>query len=148
MLAWRLCRRRYADLDGFGAARAGGRWNPVGIRMVYMSSTDALAVLEVRVHLQQFSPATFVFVTAEIPDELIERLEDRTSFESGWQGDLAWSREIGRRFIKEARSVALSVPSVIVEDSRNVLLNPLHPDFQQITAHSPQSFVWDLRLWG
>ena len=48
MLAWRLCRKRYADLDGIGAAQVGGRWNPLGLPMVHMSSTDALAALEAR----------------------------------------------------------------------------------------------------
>ena len=64
MLAWRLCRERYADLNGIGAAKVGGRWNPAGIPMVYMSSTDALAALEVQVHFPGYIPETYVFVTA------------------------------------------------------------------------------------
>ena len=51
MLAWRLCRAPFADLSGEGARRYGGRWNRPGRPIVYAASSAALAVLEVRVHL-------------------------------------------------------------------------------------------------
>ena len=51
MLAWRLCREPFADLNGHGARQYGGRWNSPGRPLVYAASAAALAVLEVRVHL-------------------------------------------------------------------------------------------------
>jgi RES domain-containing protein len=114
--------------------------------MVYMSATDALAVLEMRVHLRNYIPRTYVFVTAEIPAELIARVEDRESLPSNWPGDLDWTRSAGERFLKEKSSAALSVPSRIVPSSRNILLNPGHPEFAKVTANPPEPFEWDRRL--
>jgi RES domain-containing protein len=96
MLAWRLCRERYAKLDGIGAAKVGGRWNPIGLAMAYMSSTDALAVLEVRVHLPRYIPETYVFVTAEIPNELIERVEDHSALPNHWSENVDWTQSVGK----------------------------------------------------
>ena len=147
MLAWRLCRERYAKLDGIGAAKVGGRWNPTGLAMVYMSSTDALAVLEVRVHLRRYIPDTYVFVTAEIPAEVIERVENLTAFPDDWRDNLDWSQSVGRNFIDESWSAVLSVPSRIVPAGRNILINPYHVGFSRIVVQPPQRFDWDERLW-
>ena len=115
--------------------------------MVYMSSTDALAVLEVRVHLPRYIPGTYVFVSADIPDRLIERVEDYAVFPINWRDDLDWTRSIGLKFIAETWSVALSVPSRIVPASRNIVINPSHAQFSQVVIHPPRPFNWDPRLW-
>src|ERR1035437_3474833 len=147
MQAWRLCRRRYAELNGNGAASTGGRGNPVGLPMVYMSSSDALAVLEVRVHLRRYIPRSFVFVTAEVPDELIATVEGREPLPPNWNEDLVWSRAAGERFLKDESSVALSVPSRVVPVGRNILLNPRHPEFARVVTNPPAPFEWDRRLF-
>jgi RES domain-containing protein len=147
MLAWRLCRERYAKLDGVGAARVGGRWNPVGLAMVYMSASDALAVLEVRVHLRRYIPDTYVFATAEIPDHLIERIENHSIFPADWRDNLGWSQSVGSKFVNESWSAALSVPSRIVPAARNILLNPDHSAFSQVVVQPLKKFEWDERLW-
>jgi len=147
MLAWRLCRRRYAELNGMGAASTGGRWNPVGFPMVYMSSSDSLAVLEVRVHLRRYIPNSFVFVTVDVPEELITAIETRESLPPNWHDNLEWSRAADRRFLNDESSVALSVPSRVVPACRNILLNPRHPEFSQVVTTPPAPFVWDRRLF-
>lgn len=147
MLAWRLCRERYAKLDGVGAAKVGGRWNPVGLTMVYMSESDALAVLEVRVHLRRYIPDAYVFATADIPDYLIQRVEKHTILPADWRDNLGWSQSIGTKFVNESWSAALSVPSRIVPDARNILLNPAHSSFSEIIAQPLKNFEWDERLW-
>lgn len=116
--------------------------------MVYMSSTDALAVLEARVHLPLYIPDTYVFVTAAIPDELIQRAEDRQAIPRDWNDNLGWSQSFGKAFADEAWCAALSVPSRIVPRGRNILLNPRHRDFPRILVNAPQRFEWDERLWG
>lgn len=147
MLAWRLCRQRYLKLDGAGAAKFGGRWNPIGLPLVYMSESDALAVLEVRVHLPRFVPETYVFAIADIPDHLIEAVEDHASIPDEWSANPAWSKAIGSAFVHEGWAAVLSVPSSVVPASRNLLLNPAHPDFSQIEIQPPRAFRWDERLW-
>jgi len=147
MMAWRLCRERYAKLDGIGAARVGGRWNPAGLPMVYLSTSDALAVLEVRVHLRRYIPDTFVFVTVDIPAELILPVEGFASLAEDWRDNLAFTQAVGRRFIREGEAAGLSVPSRLVPVGRNLLINPDHPDFSQIVIHPAKRFEWDERLW-
>jgi RES domain-containing protein len=114
--------------------------------MVYMSSSDALAILEVRVHLRNYIPKTYVFVTAEIPSELIVQVENICCVAPQWPDDLEWSRSVGEMFLKGEISVALSVPSRIVPVGRNILLNPRHPEFARVSANPPQPFEWDRRL--
>jgi RES domain-containing protein len=147
MLGVRLCRARYAALDGAGASRAGGRWNPPGMPMVYLSDGDALAVLEVRVHLPRYIPSHYVFVTVELPWGCVLRREDIHPVPPDWRSDLAWSRRIGARFLGRGDAVALTVPSSVVPSGRNVLLNPRHPDMNKTEVHSPRPFAWDQRLW-
>ena len=77
MLAWRLCRAPYADLLGDGARRFGGRWNSPGWPVVYAASNPALAVLEVRVHLDlppELLPDDYVLVTIDLGDLSVEDL--------------------------------------------------------------------------
>ena len=70
MRAFRLCRAAHPAYDGEGARRAGGRWNSKGTRVLYMSESRALAVLEILVHLAAELPDKYVLGAAEIPDEV------------------------------------------------------------------------------
>ena len=79
VLAWRLCREPYADLNGEGARLYGGRWNTPGRPLVYAASTAALAVLEVRVHLDlppELLPDDYVLMTVDLGDLAVEDVPD------------------------------------------------------------------------
>ena len=66
---FRVCRARYARLDGTGARLVGGRWNSSGRAVVYMAESIALAVLENLVHMtRQDFPRGYVCVAAVLPD--------------------------------------------------------------------------------
>ena len=118
---WRICRRPFADLSGDGARLYGGRWNTPGRPLIYGAETAALAVLEVRVHLDldwDMLPDDYVLVaidTAAIVAETIQEPPDDP-------------RAIGDAWIELRRSALLRVPSWIVPESYNVLINPTHPD--------------------
>jgi RES domain-containing protein len=139
-LAWRLCRRPFADLSGEGARLVGGRWNSPGRLVVYASEDAALAVLEVRVHLDlDFSllPADYALMAIDLDELLLERLDacpaDTVAFGDAW--------------LASRRSPVLSVPSAIVPESRDLLLNVAHPDAQRARIASIRSFSFDERLW-
>ena len=139
MLAWRLCRRAYADLSGEGARRFGGRWNRAGRPVVYLAEHPALAALEVRVHLDlpfELLPVDFVLMQVEVPDN-----PDR-AFAEGANGV-----EVGDAWLAEARTFALLVPSVLVPHAWNVLLNPRHPEAGQAAVRTIEAFGFDPRLW-
>ena len=123
-----------------GAAISAGRWNSVGTVIVYTSSCSALAVLEYRVH-SKLAPADLLLYRLEIPDSLpVERTE--------WTPDISTSRKFGDVWAKSMRSPILVVPSVVVPNQTNILLNPLHPALLgNITIIDKQSFLLDVRLF-
>jgi RES domain-containing protein len=139
MIAWRLCRRSHADLNGDGARLFGGRWNSLGRPLVYLAEHPALAALEVRVHLDlpfDLLPVDFVLMRVAVPDAPIDGFE--APADTAAAGD-AW--------LAEARSATLRVASVLVPHSWNILLNPQHPDATQAEIREVEPFRFDLRLW-
>lgn len=145
MKFWRLARRRFAALDGAGARLYGGRWNRRGQSVVYSSEHLSLAVVEVIVHLElalEDFPADYVKIALEVDEGLaLDRIEalPRTA---------ARMREIGARWYDSSITVGLLVPSVIVPEEHNLLLNPRHPQFERIKPLVPKPFQFDRRLLG
>jgi RES domain-containing protein len=140
MLAWRLCRAPFADLTGEGARRYGGRWNLPGRPIVYAASNAALAVLEVRVHLDltpDLLPDDYVLLTIDLRQLATEDVADIPADPAVF-GD-AW--------LREQRSPVLQVPSLIVPESSNLLLNPAHPDAAAASVIARRRFAFDRRLW-
>jgi len=139
LIVWRLCRRPYADLSGEGAARYGGRWNSPGNRIVYTASSAALAVLEVRVHLDlpfELLPEDYVLVEIDLGTLAVEAAKTP-----------AINPQIfGDTWIKQARTPVLQVPSVIVPEP-NFLFNPLHAEAGRAKIISIKPFTFDARLW-
>lgn len=142
MRLWRLVRAPYAALDGEGARRFGGRWNSPGRALIYTAADAALTVLEVRVHLDlplELLPDDYVLLgidTGELEPETGPSMTDPTR-----------CRDFGDRWLREARSALLSVPSVIVPESRNVLINPRHPDAGAIRIAGRRAWTFDPRLF-
>jgi len=137
---WRICRRPFADLSGNGARLYGGRWNKPGRPLIYAAETAALAVLEVRVHLDldwDMLPDDYVLVaidTAAIVAETIHEPPDDP-------------RAIGDAWIESRRLALLRVPSGIVPESYNVLINPAHSDALSIQLGPVRPFRFDRRVW-
>lgn len=143
MKAWRLARRKFAALDGVGASVFGGRWNPPGQTVVYSAENLSLALLEVIVHLElalDWLPPDYVKIELQIPDNV--RIEEHASLPRNARA----MQEIGRRWRHAGDSVGLFVPSVIVPEEKNLLLNPEHRDFTRIQKARPRPFKIDLRL--
>lgn len=152
MKFWQICRKRYAAdaASGEGARLYGGRWNSRGVRMVYASTSLALAAVETFVHLEpNLQPTDLVSVEGRIPAELkIERLDLRV-LPAHWHraSDESLCR-FGDQWVSRGQTVALLVPSAAIRGDWNVLLNPLHPDFAKIRFEAPQAFEFDARLFG
>lgn len=139
------------DLSGAGAQTTGGRWNPPGTPLVYTSQTQALACLETIVHLNAGGlPLNRYLVAITIPPAVwgAARTETATTLKVGWDADPAGrtSVQLGQAWIKSNASALLLVPSVIVPDEYNVLINPLHPHSKTITAVKIRKWLYDPRL--
>ena len=140
MLAWRLCREPFADLGGDGARLFGGRWNSPGHPLVYAASTAALAVLEVRVHLDlppELLPEDYTLLTIDLDDLAVETVADLP----------AEPRALGDAWLVARRTPILCVPSTIVPESTNLLLNPRHPEAGAARIIGQRPFDFDRRLW-
>ena len=147
---WRLAKSRYAGsaFDGEGARLNGGRWNSVGVRVAYASESRALAALEVMVGLQKsrYLP-TYSLVSAQLDESAVETLPI-AALPANWRNypPAPESQALGDRWIAEQRSLALRVPSALVDGEFNYLINPVHPDFKNVTISTPAPFVFDARL--
>jgi len=142
MRVWRLARRAFAALDGAGASRYGGRWNRTGQDVVYTAENLSLAVLEVVVHLElamEFFPPDYVKIAIDVPEIELERAATLPRSAGAML-------ELGARWYQTGRTAALLVPSVIVHEEHNLLLNPHHPDFARLRSRRPQSFKFDALL--
>lgn len=133
--------------SGRGGLFAAGRWNSLGGLAVYASESVSLAYLEVLAHLPTGNSGYLLLFEIEIPEGLIEICLE-SSLPDGWdmRPPGPASRAVGDRWLAEKRSVALLVPSVIVTQERNALINPLHPQFNLGWVKGPAPFRGDVRL--
>lgn len=132
---------------GEGARLFGGRWNPKGVPLVYTAATRSLALLEMLVQDQPLR-ARYAFVPADVPKNLrITRLTP-AELPSNWRSPAARTRlqEIGREWLAAGRGAVLAVPSVVLPQEQNFLLNPRHAGFGRIRAEAAEPLEMDSRL--
>lgn len=147
-----MVKRRHVDgaFTGEGARLYGGRWNSPGVAVVYVAESRALAVLEILAGLRSRKTLeAYVLIESQFDEELVETL-DREALSDGWRISPPGpeTQSIGDRWIREARSAVLRVPSVVIPPEFNFLLNPSHPEFGGITIRDPEPFELDPRLTG
>ncbi|HXT12304.1 MAG TPA: RES family NAD+ phosphorylase [Candidatus Angelobacter sp.] len=152
MLAgWRIVPSEFADtaFDGEGARLYGGRWNSKGVSMVYASLHLSLAALEIRVHIEATSKRKNYSCIAFHFDKTIMRVLTARDLPKNWQHEpsIPSAKRIGDSWVESKASVILGVPSVVVPEELNLLINPKHPDFKKIQMDKPTSFVFDDRLF-
>ena len=153
--AYRLVRtdRASGAFSGEGSRLFGGRWNPKGVAVVYCSQHLSLCVLEFRVNQDRFRPRDgYSFFRVIIPENLVEKLPlEKAPW--GWdRRDLPSARptpaqQFGERWVQEARSVVLEVPSAVLPQECNYVLNPHHRDFGQLHLERALPIRLDERLW-
>ena len=137
-------------MSGEGARRFGGRWNSPGVSMVYLAQSQALAALEMLVHLDAAELLqSYVMIEVGIEECFMSNV-DRTRLGRNWRSDPppAKLRAIGDAWIAGKSSVVLQVPSVLVPAEFNYLVNPRHDDFSELRIGKPSRFRFDSRLTG
>jgi RES domain-containing protein len=153
--AYRLVRRIRAKdaFSGEGSRLFGGRWTPKGLPAVYCSQHLSLCVLELRVNQDQFlAHEGYRYFTVTFPPALMESLS-LTDTPRGWDWPRSSSirrtaaQRFGEKWLKEKRSMVLRVPSAVLPQEDNYILNPLHPDFASIKISVARLIRLDSRLW-
>ena len=159
---WRIASQgltwRANDLSGNGSACYPGRWNSLDRPIVYSSSSIALACLETVVHLAGDDPLPFrrQLVRITVPSHHWQQRKMFANEEfSGWASAptpehedewLATTRDWGDAWLLGLESLLAEVPSVIVPEEFNVLVNSAHPDAVQITARKSRAWHYDSRV--
>lgn len=138
------------DLSGEGARRTGGRWNRAGMPIIYASSSIALACLETIVHLSTGDlPLNRYLVSIKVPDDVWNAAATFNPDDHvGWDAIPAGitSQDAGNLWAKGGSSALLLVPSVIVPEEKNILINPSHPEALRIQAKKIRRWTYDARL--
>ncbi|MGA7537500.1 MAG: RES family NAD+ phosphorylase [Steroidobacteraceae bacterium] len=130
------------DLSGRGAEKTGGRWNRKGSAVLYCSSTIALACLETLVHLSGSDPLPlnrYLVRIAIPPSAWRSRAVLAPTEQVGWDN---W----GKDWIATVKSLITEVPSVIVPEESNILINPRHRDAKRLRARKVRRWTYDPRL--
>jgi RES domain-containing protein len=145
---WRIS--NHSTLDGRGGLHAAARWHSQGHAIVYLAASPAGALVEVLVHLEldpQRLPASYGMLKAEAPDEAQPRRITAASLPNNWRDDLMLTRRKGDEWLIADESALLEVPSAILPETFNLLLNPRHPDAERITILWHQPFPYDRRFF-
>lgn len=149
-IVWRLTKAAYASCDGEGARLFGGRWNHPGQPVVYASGSLSLAALEYFVNLDtDLTPPDLVSVRIDIPDEVDLTAVAVEDLPRSWRrspGPPAL-QELGTHWSLTGETAVLIVPSAVVPQESNYLLNPRHPEFARIVIGEPDPFHFDSRMW-
>jgi RES domain-containing protein len=150
MQVWRIFPGRFRDsaFTGVGGLYAARRWNHLGTEMVYTSTSPALAVLEFFVNLDlNEAPDDLLVAEAAVPDASVEAMKLGV-LPSNWRElDNERCRDLGSEWARSLRSVALKVPSAVVDGDWNVLLNPKHPAFSKVKIGAAKPFRFDERMF-
>lgn len=144
MVLWRISRHK--DLSGIGGLKAGGRWHHAGHPVVYLADSPAGALLEVCVHTAANDvPPDFTLLRIEGPD-LKFNVVHESDLPPDWVARLDVTRSIGAAWLDQRASVLLQVPSALVPQTANFLLNPLHPEAKRFHITEALRYPFDLRL--
>jgi RES domain-containing protein len=148
MLVYRISNTRYAkDLTGEGARLFGGRWNHIGIPCLYTSGSRALSVLEfsVNVNMERIL-RNLSMITIDLPDDVLEI--NTPQLPGNWKEipAPASTKDFGTRLLNEATHAVIKIPSSVIQEEFNFLVNPRHPLSAKCKIREVKDFVYDVRI--
>jgi RES domain-containing protein len=148
---YRVLRKPYArtPFDGEGSYQYGGRWSSPGTRLSYASEHQSLAMLEYFVHVEaNDAPPDLVLACADIPDDLSRQQIEVGTLPANWRETPAPAElaHLGDEFVLTGKDCILIVPSALVPNENNWLINPLHEKFQKIKIRQTEPLTYDSRL--
>ncbi len=147
MVVYRITLAKHADkliASGYAA-----RWNSKDVKIIYTAETRALACLENVVHRNSRGlQENFRTILIEIPQSIHIESIDKKDLPTDWFkfGKMPVTQHLGNEWVKSAKSAVLRVPSVIIPEEHNYLINPTHPDYKHIKYLTQESFEFDPRL--
>lgn len=151
MEVYRIAQEQYADdLSGNGARLFGGRWNSEGFYALYAASFRSLALLETLAHTpaKMLESKIYMLVTISVPDKLAPHNIDVKKLADGWDApDIRqYTQQMGNIFLSDNKELLLSVPSVLMPEETNYVLNPLHADMKKVKVVHSRRIHFDKRV--
>jgi len=152
MVIYRITKQRYKNiLSGKGAEIYGGRWNSIGTPALYTSENRALSVLELLVHTPKgILPPKYTILTLNVPAKFEDQIISipRNKLPKNWNAlqPEVESMEIGDKYFTEFKTLGIIVPSTIIKGENNIILNPIHVSFNEITITTKLEVELDERL--
>ena len=147
MRVYRIARKRHLDdLTGAGAKTFGGRWNHRGRAVIYTSETRSLAMVEFLVHVSWMkAPSDLGIATLEIADEIQPEILSPADLPEDWRLYPAPPRlaDLGTDWVHSRRSLLLKVPSAVIEQEHNILINPGHSDLVRVKVLEIKDLEFD-----
>ncbi|MCA1854966.1 RES family NAD+ phosphorylase [Massilia oculi] len=151
MRSWRIAERDVAlDRSCEGARKSGGHWHAEGCPALYAAMTVELAVLEKFVHAEG-DQQDLVLVAVDLPDDPALGLDvARDALPDGWDDldDGGSAAEFGTAFLQQRHHLYMRVPSVIVGEGGNLVINPAHPAYARVKLSIARSYRFDPRMFG
>jgi len=150
MIVYRLTKEKYKDqLSGIGAEKNGGRWNNKGRSIIYTAESRALCTTEIAVHTPLgILPMDYYLQSIEIPD--LKMLEvSKSKLDPSWNNfpHEVSTKAVGDQFIEENKFLVIKVPSAVIQDEFNYLINPSHKSFAKVKLTKVERFQFDKRLF-
>jgi RES domain-containing protein len=148
MIVYRIAKEPHdEDMEGTGAKLFGGRWNRQGVAVLYTAAHISLSVLEMIVHVDDLQQVEGLhLLTLDIPDSLQMAEVRLAKLKKNWVDDVDYTQWMGTRFANDNQCVCLIVPSVVVPQEANFILNPAHKDFKKVKVVSNEKIQFDKRL--
>jgi RES domain-containing protein len=150
VIVWRIARTAHAAFGGEGVRLYGSRWTPRGTPAVFTSATLSLAALERFVHTDpDLDPDDLVATSVDLGPKLAIEGVSTADLPPDWRTypPLPGLALIGERWLQQRRTAVLSVPSVMIPQEHNFIINPNHVDFEMIRVGRPEPFSFDARMW-
>ena len=150
MIVWRITKKKYAlDRIGVGAMKVGGRWNSIDVPIIYTGMSVEIAALEKLVHISDELPDDLVLTSISLPgNDTLYWNVPLNALPKCWS-DMPSStvaQKFGNDFIATGKYLGIIVPSAVIPEGRNMLINPNHPQFKHAEFTVVRDFNYDGRL--
>ena len=151
MELYRITQEIYCDdLTGNGAKLFGGRWNSEGLQALYTASSRSLALLETLAHTpaKMLQLKTYMLITIFVPDADLTKVVDLKELPKGWDAtDIhPYTQKTGDNFLSQNKKLLLLAPSVLMQEEKICVINPLHTDMKKVKIVQKRRIQFDKRI--
>lgn len=148
MEVFKICRDKYSN--SLTASGASNRWNKKDEFVIYTGSSRSLSTLELIVHRSSIKIVNpYKLLVISIKDKTLIKEIKVEDLPKNWRTIEAYIdlQEIGSQWYNSAETLVLKIPSVIIPQEFNYMINTKHPLFKKnIVLNSKEDFNWDERL--